>query len=218
LTRGRAATPDPFDLGAVNGSDELFEALSTRRLADLTAAHTPDEDPAVVLLAALVADVDAGAPPLPAPARVSCGMQGSQRRAVRAFVILGVAAMVLTSAGAAAAGGGNDVSALRTTHGPAAAAERSNENAQRHDPVSGAPQTSRRASAHRAGDRHRTVSDQPGRAPDDQLRSHRGPRPSRADSRPPADVHQISPRPDQPSSSPDSPTPTPWPDSVPLVP
>jgi hypothetical protein len=133
LTRGRAATPDPFDISAVSDTDELFEALSTRRLAD--AGH----DPASALLAALVADVDTDAPPLPASApRVPCGgIQGQYRRGVRAFVTFGVAALVLTSAGAAAAGGGEDLGAMGGTHRSAGSggSERSNENAQRHDPV-----------------------------------------------------------------------------------
>jgi hypothetical protein len=101
LTRGRAATPDPIDIGAVSRSGEVFEALAARRPKD------PGDDPAVRLLAALVADVDVGAPPLPAPARV-CAKTGSRRRVVRAVVTLGVTAAVLTTAGAAAAGGGGD--------------------------------------------------------------------------------------------------------------
>lgn len=100
MTRGRAATPDPFDIGAVNRSGELFDALAARRLAE------PGDDPAVRLLAALTADVDVGAPPLPAPARMACGKSGSRRRVVRTVVTLGVTAAVLTTAGAAAAGGG----------------------------------------------------------------------------------------------------------------
>lgn len=100
MTRGRAATPDPFDIGAVNRSGELFDALAARRLADA------GDDPAGRLLAALVADVDMGAPPLPAPARLGYGKSGSRRRVVRTVVTLGVTAAVLTTAGAAAAGGG----------------------------------------------------------------------------------------------------------------
>lgn len=102
MTRGRAATPDPIDIGAVSRSGELFDALAARRLPD------PGDDPAVRVLAALVADVDVGAPPLPTPARVSCAKTGSRRRVVRAVVTLGVTAAVLTTAGAAAAGGGGD--------------------------------------------------------------------------------------------------------------
>jgi hypothetical protein len=100
LTRGRAATPDPFDIGAVNRSGEMFDALAARRLAET------GDDPAARLLAALVADVDVGAPPLPTPARLGCGKSGSRRRVVRTVVTLGVTAAVLTTAGAAAAGGG----------------------------------------------------------------------------------------------------------------
>jgi hypothetical protein len=101
LTRGRAATPDPFDIGAVNRSGELFDALAARRFAD------PGDDPAARLLASLVADVDMGAPPLPAPARLGFGKSASRRRVVRTVVTLGVTAAVLTTAGAAAAGGGS---------------------------------------------------------------------------------------------------------------
>jgi hypothetical protein len=101
LTRGRAATPDPFDIGAVSRSGELFDALAARRLAD------PGDDPAARLLAALVTDVDMGAPPLPSPAHRSRAKSGSHRRVVRLVVTLGVTAAVLTSAGAAAAGGGS---------------------------------------------------------------------------------------------------------------
>jgi hypothetical protein len=100
LTRGRAATPDPFDLSAVSRSDELFDALSARRRTD------PAGDPAVRLLAALAADVDAGAPPLPAPARVARVVQGTRHRGANAIVTFGVVVVVLTSAGVAAAGGG----------------------------------------------------------------------------------------------------------------
>ena len=100
MTRGRAATPDPFDIGAVNRSGELFDALATRRFADT------GDDPAARLLAALVADVDMGAPPLPSPARLGYGKSGSRRRVVRTVFTLGVTAAVLTTAGAAAAGGG----------------------------------------------------------------------------------------------------------------
>lgn len=131
MTRGRAATPDPFDLSAVNRSDELFDALSTRRFS----GHADSDDPAAALLAALVADVDADAPPL--PARLPWAGPSARRRGTRAFVSFGVAALVLTSAGAAAAGGGNGTGALGGTHGQARpkSTERSNENAERQDPV-----------------------------------------------------------------------------------
>jgi hypothetical protein len=153
LTRGRAATPEPFDLGAVAGSDELFETLSTRRTADLSAG----DDPAAALLAALVADVDAGAPPLPTPARVGCGMPAGRRRGVRAVVTFGVAALVLTSAGVAAAGGGGTgIGAMHTTHSPARPkiAERSNTNAQQQVPVTPS------VTAHRPEDRHPDLTHQ----------------------------------------------------------
>jgi hypothetical protein len=158
LTRGRTATPDPFDLSAVSSSDELFDALSERRFADLSAGRT--DDPAASLLAALVTDVDLDAPPLPAPARVACGAQGSYRRGVRAFVTFGVAAMVLTSAGAAAAGG-NDVGAMGTNHGPVQPrdSERSNENVQHRGSAGGSIFTpGDRPSSPRAGDRRRDAA------------------------------------------------------------
>lgn len=218
MTRGRAATPDPFDLAAVTGSDELFEALSTRRLADLAAGPAGDEDPAAMLLAALVADVDAGAPPLPAPSRVACGMPGTRRRGVRAIVAFGVATLVLTSAGAAAAGGGNGVSAMRTTNGPSRprGAERSNENIQRHAGAPGTPLADRRP-RHTDDKRHTLPSDgEPRRALDDQLPGHRGHHPTRA--YPPVDIHHHSPGPDRPTPSPDPGTPTPLPEVVALVP
>jgi len=220
LTRGRAATPDPFDLGAVAGSDELFEALSTRRLTDLTPGPAGDEDPAVTLLAALVTEVDAGAPPLPASARVACGMPGTRRRGVRAFVAFGVAALVLTSAGAAAAGGDGGVGALRT-HGPArtGAAEGSNENAQKH---ASRPVLPDRRTPGREDDRSRVApppSNEPGHALIDPTKSHGEHRSSRWNRRPPGDVHHPSPSPSQGSPSPEpSVTPTPSPDAASLAP
>jgi hypothetical protein len=215
LTRGRAATPDPFDLGAVAGSDELFEALSTRRLTDLTPGPTGDEDPAAALLAALVAEVDAGAPPLPVPARVACGMPGTRRRGVRAFVAFGVAAVVLTSAGAAAAGGGGGVSALRTTHGPVRTgdAERSNANAQKHAP---SPVLVDRREPDHAEERRQVESpgSEPGHALDGS-NDHGDHRSSRSNSHPPTDIHHRplpTPAPGTPSPEP-SVTPTPAPGS-----
>ncbi|GAA4482980.1 hypothetical protein GCM10023191_003870 [Actinoallomurus oryzae] len=197
MTRGRATTPDPFDISAVSSSDELFDALSTRRLADVR--RSSSDDPAAALLAALVADVDAGAPPLPAPpSRVPCGLQGQYRRGVRVFVTFGVAAMVLTSAGAAAAGGGKDLGAMGGTHGSAGVngAERSNENAQRHDPVADTNTmlTGRRMPTRRPPDkRPRAVppEDSAPRAADDPRPpwTHWGHRPSRGTTRSPVDGH-----------------------------
>jgi hypothetical protein len=160
LTRGRTASPDPFDLSALSSSDEMFDALSERRFADLSAGRT--DDPAASLLAALVADVDLDAPPLPAPARVTCGVQASCRRGVRAFVTFGVAAMVLTSAGAAAAGG-NDVGAMGTNHGSVQPkdSERSNENVQHRDLPGGSIITGDRPSSRQPGDRRRGASSPP---------------------------------------------------------
>jgi hypothetical protein len=214
LTRGRAATPDPFDLSAVGGSDELFDALSARR-------PSSTDDPAAALLAALVADVDTDAPPLPAPpARVPCGgIQGQYRRGVRAFVSFGVAALVLTSAGAAAAGGGGeDLGAMGGTHGSAGTggAERSNENAQRHDPV-GDP-VGDRAATTVTGDRtpvrrpadKRPVSPSSSAMPaDDQPWSHWTHRSSRGHQRSPLRAHRTDEHPSGGRFDPPSPTPEP---------
>jgi hypothetical protein len=190
LTRGRAATPDPFDLSAVNSSDELVDALSSRRFAE--AGH-PD-DPAVRLLTALVADVDAGAPPMASPSPVSCGIPATYRRGVRAFVTFGVAAVVLTSAGAAAAGGGNGVGAMGSAQGTARpkSSERSNENAQRHDPANGTAVIGRRPAAPRGEDRRRStpVEEDTDGAPREQREwAHRDHRASREHSRTPDGLH-----------------------------
>jgi hypothetical protein len=224
LTRGRTATPDPFDLSAVSGSDELFDALSERRFADLSAGRA--DDPAASLLAALVADVDRDAPPLPAPARVACGVRGSCRRGVRVFVTFGVAAVVLTSAGAAAAGG-NDVGAMGINHGSVQPrdSERSNENAQRRDPAGASIFTDEKSPSRHAGNRRRDASPPPpvesasGSEPDPEGASvpavedgprnapagrpeweHRGHRWTRGHQRSPADSHhQRSEDPSSPS-------------------
>lgn len=101
MTRGGAATPEPFDLSEISRSGDLLDGLAARRISDAA----PD-DPAVRMLAALVADVDAGAPPLPAPPpRVACTAPKPGRPVVRAFVTFGAATLMLTSAGAAVAGG-----------------------------------------------------------------------------------------------------------------
>ena len=179
MTRGRTAVPDPFDLSAVNSSDEMVDALSERRFADLSAGRT--DDPAASLLAALVADVDLGAPPLPSPARVTCGVQTSCRRGVRVFVTFGVAAMVLTSAGAAAAGG-NDVGAMGTSHGSVQpkGSERSNENVQHRDPPVASIVTGDRPSPRRPGDRRRRVFTPPPPPPESESRSGPGSEPAGA--------------------------------------
>jgi hypothetical protein len=228
LTRGRAATPEPFDLGAVAGSDELFEALSARRLADLNTGPAGSGDPAAALLAALVADVDAGAPPLPTPKRGACGLPGSRRRGVRAFVTLGVAALVLTSAGAAAAGGGNDIGSSGTPHGPGGlrVAERSNANVHKQIPVLDTPLTARRvpAAPHapHAADRHPSTVPSPEadveRAPADEPPGHRKHRPSRSRSHAPAGVRHGPPASSAPSSPPADITPTPVAEKLPLLP
>lgn len=217
MTRGRAATSEPFDLGAVAGTDELLEALSTRRLAELSTGRTAD-DPAVDLLAALVADVDVGAPPLPAPARASCGMPSGRRRSVRAFVAFGVAALVLTSAGAAAAGGGNGGDAMRYTHGPARTRgpERSNANAQRQSPAIQTPVTARLPAARHLIDAHReapvTPKDDPKRLPDDLQSDHHGHKQSRTSPHTPPVTADPTPDPGRPSWGPIDPTtPTPTP-------
>jgi hypothetical protein len=215
LTRGRAATSDPFDLSAVNSSDELFDALSARRLDD----HA--DDPAAALLTALVADVDAGAPPLPAPARVTCGRQTARRRGTRAVVTLGVAALVLTSAGAAAAGGGDGVGAMGAAHPPTRprGTERSNENLQRHDPVPGTGSTGRRAPERRTADKRRNPPQDNGPREEttpvpetDQPWDHRSHWTGRHS---PADLRHSPGRPD-PRSSDDARAP--WADHVPVKP
>jgi hypothetical protein len=197
LTRGRAATPDPFDISAVNSSDELVDALSSRRLAE--AGH-PD-DPAVALLAALVADVDAGAPPMASPSPFTRGVPATYRRGVRAFVTFGVAALVLTSGGAAAAGGGDGVDAMGSARGTARpqSSERSNENVQQHDPVTGTAVIARRPASPGAVQRRRStpVVEDAVRAPGDQQEwGHRGHRPSRGSTRTSDGLHH-SWRPDQ---------------------
>lgn len=219
MTRGRAATSDPFDLSAVNSSDELFDALSARRLDD----HAETDDPAAALLTALVADVDAGAPPLPAPARVTCGRQGARRRGTRAVVTLGVAALVLTSAGAAAAGGGDGAGVMGAAHVPARpkGTERSNENLQWQDPIAGTGATGRRAPARRTADKRRNPSLDPSPrqamtpVPD-------GPQPwdrrsRRTGKRSPADCHSPG-RPEPRSTSDDGHSPVSWPEYAPVTP
>lgn len=205
MTRGRAATPDPFDLSAVNRSDELFDALSTRRLS----GPADSDDPAAALLAALVADVDVDAPPLPAPGRVPCAGPSTRRRGTRAFVTFGVAALVLTSAGAAAAGGDNGVSAIGGSHGPARpnGPERSNENAQRRDPVTfltGSREPVRRPAARRglpsANETPAARGNEPKSAPEEQT-----------DRRPRRTVRDYPHSPAEPRHSPNQPrTPGNW--------
>jgi hypothetical protein len=219
LTRGRAATPDPFDLSAVNSSDELFDALAARRLDD----HAETDDPAAALLTALVADVDGGAPPLPAPARVTCGRQSARRRGTRAVVTLGVAALVLTSAGAAVAGGGDGLGAMGAAHLPARpkGTERSNENLQRHDPIAGTGATGRRTPARRTTEKRRnppqdlSPRDEMTPTPEGQQpwdrRSHR------TGKRSPADLRHSPGRP-APRSSDDRHEPVSWPEYVPVKP
>jgi len=224
LTRGPAATPDPFDLSAVNSSDELFDALSARRLDD----HAETDDPAAALLTALVADVDAGAPPLPAPARVTCGRLSSRRRGIRAVVTLGVAAVVLTSAGAAAAGGGDGVGAMGAAHLPSRprGTERSNENLQRQDPIA---ETGRRQVARRTTDKRRNPPPQdpsPRSAGDAMTPAPEGQQPwerwshrsGKGYSHSPADLRHSPGRPDPRSSSDDRREPVSWPEYAPVTP
>ncbi|MCO6004640.1 hypothetical protein NE236_06575 [Actinoallomurus purpureus] len=109
MTGGGTATPEPLDLSEISRSGDLFDALATRRVTDLGHGSTISDDPAARLLAALVADVDVDAPPLPAPARISrAGAKTSGRPVVRAFVTFGAVTVMLTTAGAAVAGGGGD--------------------------------------------------------------------------------------------------------------
>jgi hypothetical protein len=135
LSRGRRAADDPIEasaradepahvahrvpnITAVRRDDDLVAALAARRagpnaasdMAEVTAAAGDD---AIRLLRALIADVDAGAPVLPAGSRTAgtgaaSVLRGTPRcrRRTRVFVSLGVATMVLTSTGVAAAGGG----------------------------------------------------------------------------------------------------------------
>ncbi|MFI0447620.1 hypothetical protein [Actinomadura sp. 6N118] len=120
-------SPSPgADLSAVRRTDALFDELAARRTAASEAAPPPgisgrrtSGDPAVRLLHALVADVDAGldtgdaAGPdtLPGKGADEAGESdpaapGGRRRGSRTFVALGVVGVVLTSTGVAAAGGG----------------------------------------------------------------------------------------------------------------
>lgn len=219
MTRGRAATPEPFDLGAVAGSDELFEVLSTRRPADLSTGRIGD-DPAAALLAALVADVDAGAPPLPAPTRVTYGVPSARRRGVRVVVTFGVAALVLTSAGAAAAGGGNGLGGARTTHGPVriAGAQRSNANVERHVPAVQPRSTVDRPTRRQGGtDRDMSVQSKPesSRSPGDRVGDRPGPRQRSRGIHAPAETGLPTPEPTPAPWGPHSPTPTPLPTSTP---
>ena len=102
MTRGGAAASEPFDLSEVSRSGDLLDDLAARRIPDPAV-----DDPAVRLLAALVADVDVGAPPLPSPPpRVACTAGKPGRPVVRAFVTFGAATLMLTTAGAAVAGAG----------------------------------------------------------------------------------------------------------------
>ena len=228
MTRGPAATPDPFDLVAVNSSDELFDALSARRLDGC--AET--DDPAVALLTALVGDVDAGAPPLPAPARVGCGRQSARRRGTRAVVTLGVAALVLTSAGAAAAGGGDGAGAMGTANLPSRlrGTERSNENLQRQDPITGVRPAVRPPAPRRTVDKPRTPPAGPpeedvspraagdGTAPEGQQRWGRWTRRSGRDhTRSPIDPRH-SPADPGPRSSPEDRHEPAWPEYAPVTP
>jgi hypothetical protein len=211
LTRGRAAATDPFDIGAVSRSDELFDALAARRLADLGTDGADPGDPAVGLLAALVADVDKDAPPLPAPARVPCG--GPRRRGVRAVVTFGVAALVLTSAGAAAAGGNNgSVRALDTPHGPGGlrTTERSNENIRHQEPAAGLLYVARRPALSR---RHNAPETSGGRSSAD--------RPARRTTRKdekPGDKNDQGDRPNKTRWGKAQPTPSGGPSSTPTPP
>lgn len=94
--RGSAA---PLDIDAVRGTDDLIEALSTRRTAP------SEDDPAVWLLQSLIADVDQGAPPLPARRPVAPAPR-SGRRGARTVVVLSVTTALLATTGVAAAGSG----------------------------------------------------------------------------------------------------------------
>jgi hypothetical protein len=133
LSRGRRSADDPIeapartdepahvthrvpDITAVRRDDVLVTALAARRAdpemaPDMTEVTAAADDDAIRLLRALITDVDAGAPALPAgpppgsPA-AGAGSRPRRRRRTGAFVSLGVAALMLTSTGVAAAGGG----------------------------------------------------------------------------------------------------------------
>ncbi|MGH3391186.1 MAG: hypothetical protein ACRDOO_20140, partial [Actinomadura sp.] len=90
-------TPPP-DITGIRGTDELVEALSTRR------SVPSGDDPAARLLQSLIADVDQGAPPLPIR-RPAAPVRGSSRRGARTVVVLGVTTALLATTGVAAATG-----------------------------------------------------------------------------------------------------------------
>ncbi|HEY7483316.1 MAG TPA: hypothetical protein VH912_02535 [Streptosporangiaceae bacterium] len=99
------------DIGAVRRDEDVVAALAARRVIDTVAASDVSAaaaDDAIKLLRALIADVDAGAPPLPVAAGADrSGRQAEpRRRRARIIVTLSVTAMVLTTTGVAAAGGG----------------------------------------------------------------------------------------------------------------
>jgi hypothetical protein len=91
--------PAPLDIIEIRGTDELVEALSSRR------SVPSGDDPAARLLQSLIADVDQGAPPLPVR-RQAAPSRGSARRGARTVVVLGVTTALLATTGVAAAGGG----------------------------------------------------------------------------------------------------------------
>ncbi|MFG2002651.1 hypothetical protein ACGFNU_26180 [Spirillospora sp. NPDC048911] len=138
-TSGAAPVPGSpapgADLGAVRRTDALFDELAARRIAAFEAvspSSAPGDrasgDPAVRLLHALVADVDAGLGIGPATgpdalpgkaadqatdeeaeaqaqAQADQAAAGTRRRGSRTFVALGVVGVVLAGTGVAAAGG-----------------------------------------------------------------------------------------------------------------
>jgi hypothetical protein len=110
--RGLAA---PLNITEICDTDDLVEALSTRRCAR-SQAHA-EEDPAIRLLQSLIADVDQDAPPLPV-ARSSSATHGAGRRGARTIVVLGMTTALLITTGVAAAatggGGGLGSSLLRS--------------------------------------------------------------------------------------------------------
>jgi hypothetical protein len=118
LTEGSADEPaglsweeraERLDITAIRDTDTVVEALSARRSVlsgdDGEAPSGAARDPAVLVLQALIEDVDEGAPPLPARRPAPSGRRPS-RFGSRTVVALGVTGAMLATTGVAAAAGG----------------------------------------------------------------------------------------------------------------